>query len=966
MAENLDRQLLFGVLALQNELINEGQMMAAVREWLTNKEVPLVDILIRNQALRTEQRDPLEQMVQRHIEEHEDNPTISLAATAAYDTIGEQLENLEDEDIDRTLEDVAATIASSELSSLGMEGSTASGSPSRLGERFRVLRPHRGGGLGFVSIAEDEEIRREVALKQIRGKYADEPLFRRRFRVEAEITGGLEHPNIVPVYGLGADMTGRPFYAMRFIRGASLKDAIKDYYADSEQTVWDPQRGEGPSLSLAERRRYRFRRLLEKFIDVCEAMHYAHSRGVLHRDLKPGNVMLGRYGEVLVVDWGLAISRTREDELKGESEEDTLIPRSGSEDTEAKEGVCEGTPQYMAPEQAAGRAKRLGPHTDVYALGATLYCILTGKPPFASESDVGTTLSKVQVGDFLPPRALVPDVSPALEAICLKAMATKIENRYATCELLAADIQRWLDDQPVTAWKEPWTVRAGRWVRQHQKTVTGLLAALAVGLIAAVIIGLVTYYLKEEALANYRVARQAVDQFYTEVAEEGLLSQPGQEQKRQELLDSAKQAYSQFVEKYGGEAHDEAARTRYRLGVITKELGDQDEAVKLLEQALAEQNTLLTEAATKERKFDLANTYNQLGIVFTAKGQTPEAADALKKALALRQDIAKTQPNARLQRKLANTLMNLGVVLRKQGKLSESIQRFSESMAIREQYPFDDYEWQRDRAKGLLNRVLSISDRIGGKDPLTPAAIAGLKEEAERDGQSAIKILHQLAAGVVNTEVLNLENGARLYLNRLYDLTNDDAARRLLLSQFIDNARALQTASPDVPEYRANLARYLTQLGDIAYGEQDWPQVRELYAEALTQWDAIPDREKTPIYSRDHALCLKVLGKIDDREDKIAAAVEHATSAEEELQALVTKFPDKADYQEALQDVQSFRLKVLAKAARIDGDMALARQRGQEALAQLEVFWQNKPNSPDRTYQVEDCRRLLESLSLEP
>ncbi len=961
MAENLDRQLLFGVLALQNELINEEQLMAAVREWMTDKSVPIVDVLMRRQALAAEQRDPLEQMMQRHIEEHEGNPTISLAATQAYDTIGEQLENLEDEDIDRALDDVAATIASSELSSIGPEGSTASESSSRLGERFRVLRPHRGGGLGFVSIAEDEEIRREVALKQIRGKYADEPLFRRRFRVEAEITGGLEHPNIVPVYGLGADMTGRPFYAMRFIRGASLKDAIKDYYADSDATAWDPQRGDGPSMSVLERRRYRFRRLLEKFIDVCEAMHYAHSRGVLHRDLKPGNVMLGRYGEVLVVDWGLAISRAREEDLKGESEEDTLIPQSGSEDTEAKEGVCEGTPQYMAPEQAAGKAKRLGPHTDVYALGATLYCILTGKPPFASESDVGTTLSKVQVGDFLPPRALSPDVPKALEAICLKAMATKIENRYQTCELLATDIQRWLDDQPVTAWQEPWTVRAGRWVRQHPKTVTGVLAALAVGLVAAVLIGLVTYYLKEEALANYRVARRAVDQFYTEVAEEGLLSQPGQEPKRKELLGSAKEAYSQFVVKYGGEARDEAARTHYRLGVINKELGENDEAQALLQQALGEQKVLLDQAENEERKFDLANTYNQLGIVLTAQGQNELAAEALQQALSLRQEISKNQPDARLQRKLANTLMNLGVVRRKEGKFDESIQRLSESMAIREKYSFDDYEWRRDEIKELLNRIRSTAAKLQlSKEP--PAKQTALQAQAELDGRAARAILDELSQPPVDTEILKLKADRALYLNNLYWITKNSAAQKAVLVESIGDAQKLQAASPDVPEYRANLARVLTQLADISFAEGDWPEARARYTEALVQLDAIENRMDHPVYGRDHALCLKVLGKIGDREERISSAVEYATRAMDELEALVEKFPDNDEYQQQLRDTQAFRLKVLAKAARIDGDLELARQRGQEALAKLEAFLEEKPDSPDRNYQVEDCRRLLDAL----
>ena len=133
-----------------------------------------------------------------------------------------------------------------------------------------------------------------MALKQILDRHADDPTSRARFLLEAEITGGLEHPGIVPVYGLGTYGDGRPYYAMRFIRGDSLKEAIERFHADAA-----PRRDPG-------RRSLELRKLLRRFIDVCNAIDYAHSRGVLHRDIKPGNIMLGQYGETLVVDWGLA------------------------------------------------------------------------------------------------------------------------------------------------------------------------------------------------------------------------------------------------------------------------------------------------------------------------------------------------------------------------------------------------------------------------------------------------------------------------------------------------------------------------------------------------------------------------------------------------------------------------------------------------------------------------------------
>src|SRR5262249_51329939 len=162
------------------------------------------------------------------------------------------------------------------------------------GQRFRVLRPHARGGLGSVSVAMDEELHREVALKQILDTHADNPVSRARFLLEAEITGGLEHPGIVPVYGLGTDPDRRPYYAMRFIKGETLKEVIDRFHADASLKK-DPG---AHSLGL--------RQLLRRFTDLCNAIDYAHSRGVLHRDIKPANVIVGRHGETLVVDWGLA------------------------------------------------------------------------------------------------------------------------------------------------------------------------------------------------------------------------------------------------------------------------------------------------------------------------------------------------------------------------------------------------------------------------------------------------------------------------------------------------------------------------------------------------------------------------------------------------------------------------------------------------------------------------------------
>jgi eukaryotic-like serine/threonine-protein kinase len=217
------------------------------------------------------------------------------------------------------------------------------GSATSDGQRFRVLRPHARGGLGAVFVALDTELHREVALKQLLDHHADDPTSRQRFLIEAEITGGLEHPGIVPVYGLGSYGDGRPYYAMRLIRGVSAKDAVQQFHADAALHA-DPGRR---SLEL--------RKLLRRFLDVCNAIDYAHSRGVLHRDIKPANVILGKHGETLVVDWGLAKLLWRSDPGSGER---TLVPKSAEGSNETLPGSALGTLSHIRSASRVSRTER--------------------------------------------------------------------------------------------------------------------------------------------------------------------------------------------------------------------------------------------------------------------------------------------------------------------------------------------------------------------------------------------------------------------------------------------------------------------------------------------------------------------------------------------------------------------------------------------------------------------------------
>ncbi|MDB5349246.1 MAG: serine/threonine protein kinase [Planctomycetota bacterium] len=336
--------------------------------------------------------------------------------------------------------------------------------------RYHRIRPYARGGLGEVFVAEDLALHREVALKRIRPQYATDPAVRRRFLREVEITARLDHPGIAPIHELIYDQKGRPWYVMRFVKGKTFRAEIEQFYTKEKG-----QASDGADRALE------FRNMLGRFVSVCETMVYAHRRGVVHRDLTPSNVMLGDYGETIVLDWGLATA-------SGESHEGVANPTMISSPPDASlmmSGQLLGTPAFMAPEQADGRQSAIGPATDVYCLGAILYMIVTGRPPYQGH-DLVSVLKKIQAGEFDPPRQVRADVPPALQAICLKAMCIEPKGRYDSPRDLARDIERWMADEVVSVYREPIAERARRWAGKHRTAITTTTAVL---LLAAILGG---------------------------------------------------------------------------------------------------------------------------------------------------------------------------------------------------------------------------------------------------------------------------------------------------------------------------------------------------------------------------------------------------------------------------------------------------------------------------------------------
>jgi|GEM_PF-567762 serine/threonine protein kinase/Tfp pilus assembly protein PilF len=374
-------------------------------------------------------------------------------------------------------------------------------------QRYQLVNNFARGGLGQIWLASDVRLRRDVAYKEMLPAALKNRNALERFLEEAQITGQLEHPGIVPIYDIGYQANGAPFYSMKLVRGDTMQNEIERMHELPRDS---------PERAMA------FRKLLGSLVAVCNALAFAHDRGVLHRDLKPLNIMLGAFGEALVLDWGLAKvldvagSETQDagtsmtavvnvggetvmESGDGSSQPATAIPGASQMSVTGNDSVADGgsvpstkksiftdvrsvgsqtmmgsvmgTPSYMPPEQASGKVDQLDGRSDIYSLGGILYKLLTNHQPIP-RGGINEVLKKVINGDIVPPRQHDPDIAAPLEAICLKAMSKERDDRYASALDLAADVDAFLADEAVSCFEDPWKVRARRWIRRHPKLVS--------------------------------------------------------------------------------------------------------------------------------------------------------------------------------------------------------------------------------------------------------------------------------------------------------------------------------------------------------------------------------------------------------------------------------------------------------------------------------------------------------------
>ena len=903
MTAPADRNLLFGLLALQNGMIDQSALVAAFHAWTRDKKRTIAEILLAQGVIDTNDRTVLESLVTNHLKRHGDDVEKSLAAVAAPRAVVSGLVAMGDEEVNATIGHVGSSAHPTVPNVAVDSDATASmGKATGEGQRFRVLRPHARGGLGAVFVALDAELNREVALKQILDHHADDPTSRTRFVLEAEITGGLEHPGIVPVYGLGSDGGGRPYYAMRFIRGDSLKDAIAAFHTDPKMKD-DPGRR---SLAL--------RKLLRRFVDVCNAIEYAHTRGVIHRDIKPANIIVGKYGETLVVDWGLAKAMGKAEPGTGER---TFVPSSASGSAETLPGSALGTPAYMSPDQAAGDVDRLGPRSDVYSLGATLYCLLTGRPP-QEGNDVGELLRRVQRGEYPKPRQLDASIDPALEAVCLKAMATDQDGRYASSRALADDVERWMADEPVTAWREPLSRRARRWARRNRTVVAAVAVALCMGLVGLGAVAAVQTQARNDldtknqelakanndmeaqrkrAEAREKLAIDAVKKYRDAVINEPVLkNDPSLGELRKRLLREPLAFFRSLREQLQAtqdsrpESLEQLAEASWGLAALNDEIGDRQDALKSYYEMLsAYQQLVAAHPTVAQYKYKLAQCQNHIGYLQSSTGDHAVALESYREALKTQDSLATANPNdAEYQSLLALTQHNIGTVVIQTSERAVALDSFRKARQIREAlvlaYPaVDQYRQDLAQTHDFIGRQLSVTgDHAGALESYEKAL--KLRESLALANPSIAPYKHAVA--VTELGIGNL-------------LCTTDRARALeSYRKSLNISESLATENPTVTMYQIHLAVSLLNIAGLQSGPGDHAGALESLRKALKICDSMSSANPTVTETQNYLalIHLNIGNELRHTGDQ-AGAMESYRKALKVGEALAKANPTITEYQ---------------------------------------------------------------------
>ena len=730
--------------------------------------------------------------------------------------------------------------------------------PARRFGNYDLVDTIAKGGMGIVYKAKHVKLNRIVALKMIlSGQFADE-IEVQRFYAEAEAAAKLRHPNIVGIHDIG-ECEGQHYFSMDYIEGKSLSDLLKDQALQPRHAA----------------------KLMEA---IAAAMHYAHTEGVVHRDLKPSNVLLDAAGSPLITDFGLA----------------KQVQGGGGQSQMTMAGTVVGTPSYMPPEQAAGKIELVNIRSDVYSLGAILYELLSGRPPFRG-AGVMETLRQVLENEPVALRILSPTVPRDLETICHKCLQKEPEKRYATAKELADELGRFLRGEPILAQPISPIARGWRWCKRNPAIAAASAAALLC-LLTALTASTVGYIQTSAALAeseeSRRQAMEAVNDLFTQVSENTLLNKPGLQPLRKELLGRALTYYQRFLKQRGGDprVQDELASANFRIGLITEATESTEQALPLYESARSMQEKLVAATPKNPARLEAyGNTLNALGTALASKKQHADAQKIFRTAAEVRTTLSELQPqNSEYQRMLANTYMNLGVSFRGTGDRQTAREQFVLAQKVRQAaIQADEKNWklQRDLGKGFYG-LASLARQEGN--------IADAQAEFVRAAE-AFEL-------VVQRDPADLEN--RRLLSVCYRLLGDLASAeditkaREWYAKAHSRLKPLAEQNPEVVDYQVELAGLELNRGYLDSDDGQSEAAIKSFQGACTILAPLGEATSAlPRHRRDLAMAWRALGgeqiKFGSREMGLA----NLRRARDELSKLIKDFPAEADYAQQLQEV---------------------------------------------------------------
>lgn len=966
-----DRDSLFAALALRLGLVRPDRLAAAWGQWQGSSR-PLADFLVDHGALSAADRASIEQRLDQLQAEHAgDSP--SIWGQVSDERVRSILESLPSSRFEATLDIPSASRIDRQTAemttghdsspaldpSLTVDSTPGVGGFSKSGYeavgpiegsvetptvRYTRSRLHAQGGVGQIWLARDASLGREVALKELRPEQSGNLIVRERFVDEARITGQLEHPGIVPIYELARhDDDHRPYYTMRFVRGRTLSRATREFH---------DRKKAGRSGDLE------FRALLDAFISVCNAVGYAHTRGVVHRDLKGQNIMLGDFGEVLVLDWGLAKAVSPEAEAPSASEASpgswtgatpsstqsrsttsgstlptTRLASSGNDQDlgtidgieslrdATLEGQVLGTPAYMPPEQAEGLVDRIGPWSDIYSLGAILYEILTGTWPSGGKT-TRELLDRVKKGHLIPPHQVDPRVPRALEAICMRAMKFAPRDRYASAVELADDVRRWLADEPISVYRDPFAARAGRWARRHRSLVLSSAAVLAVGLPTLLGANVLISRQRDRAQALEGVARGAVNDFYVEVADTWLedASDPRQEQ----YLERALAFYGVGANPVADPDPVETDRAPDDLEPGRKQA---------VEGALTYFEKLSDDLSGPSARLDLARTLLRIGDLRRKLGRSELADRAYAQGIARLEPIAGDQPAA--ARELGRLRTRLGALDASLGRSEEAeaaLRKSIEELTTVESRLAEPSSTRLD----LANAEVELADLL---------KVRGRNDDAEKAYRSAIGRLEAIVQGRPDDPEATRQLAAAcdgLAVVLMLQLRSDEAEP--LLRRSLALLEPLREKFPTVARYRENLAKTTNSLGYVLRRLGQATEAERTFASALEQYSRLASDFPGRIeLLRARARAQSNLATALDDSGKLREAEPVSREAARLYEELAAKAPDLPKIRRDLSLARTSLGSILARRSRFE-DANTAYQRAAEVARQLVA---THPKVPD-------------------